>query len=162
MDPNVINRSVHGYNSLPMRGDQPAPFIRRIFVRGLTPETNGNAIGIGMADATNSRLVQRLDENKTNINALTALTPQSAKLPIVFDDDRSAIEAMLTSLPLSNPQDAKIVRIADTLSVADMEVSESLWRLHRDQSNLIALNQLEELRFDSEQNLSDSSTLESN
>ncbi len=160
MDPNVINRSIHGYDSLPQRGDRSAPFIRRIFVRGLTPETHGNAIGIGMADATTTRLVRELDANKTNINALTALTPQSAKLPIVFDNDREAIERMLMSLPLSDPSDACIVRIADTLSVSDMEVSEALWSSIRDQSNLQAIRDLEEIVFDDEQNLSDSSFLE--
>ena len=34
------------------------PSIRRIFVRGLTPESYGNAIGIGMADVTTDRLVR--------------------------------------------------------------------------------------------------------
>ncbi len=160
MDPNVINRSIHGYNSLPQRGDHTAPFIRRIFVRGLTPETHGNAIGIGMADATTIRLVRELDASKTNINALTALTPQSAKLPIVFNSDREAIERMLLSLPLRDSSEARIVRIADTLSVVDMEVSESLWMTTRDQSQLHIVRDLEELVFDSEQNLSDSSFLE--
>ncbi len=157
MDPNVINRSIHGYNSLPQRGDHSAPFIRRIFVRGLTPETHGNAIGIGMADATTTRLVHELDANKTNINALTALTPQSAKLPIAFDTDREAIERMLMSLPLSDPSQARIVRIADTLSVAEMEVSEPLWMTMRDQSHFHVVHDLEEPAFDSEQNLSDPS-----
>ena len=77
MDPNVIGRSIHGYSSMLAREDRPAPFIRRIFVRGLTPETHGNAIGIGMADFTTTRLVREMDERKTFINSLTAMTPQS-------------------------------------------------------------------------------------
>ena len=153
LDPNVINRSIHGYNSLPMRGDHSAPFIRRIFVRDLTPETHGNAIGIGMADATTTRLVHEMDSNKTNINSLTALTPQSAKIPIAFDTDREAIERMLMSLPLSDSRDARIVRIADTLSVAEMKVSESLWAEINRQKNIIALNSLEEFEFNDDGNL---------
>ncbi|HEV7402574.1 MAG TPA: lactate racemase domain-containing protein, partial [Chthoniobacteraceae bacterium] len=39
MDPNVIGRGVHGYSAALMRENRPAPFIRRIFVRDLTPET---------------------------------------------------------------------------------------------------------------------------
>ena len=153
LDPNVINRSVHGYNSLPMRGDHTAPFIRRIFVRGLTPETHGNAIGIGLADAITTRLVREMDSKKTSINALTALTPQSAKIPIAFDTDREAIERMLMSLPLSKSTAARIVRIVNTLSVADLEISEPLWDEIQLRKNIIALNELHEFKFNSEGNL---------
>jgi hypothetical protein len=153
LDPNVINRSIHGYDSLPARGDRPAPFIRRIFVRGLTPETHGNAIGIGMADATTTRLVREMDPRATNINSLTALTPQSAKIPIAFDTDREAIERMLASLPLSHPSAAKIVRIADTLSLAEMEISEPLWSEVRTRPELTALGEPAEMIFDAEENL---------
>jgi Lactate racemase N-terminal domain len=147
MDPNIVNRSVHGYNSLPMRDGHSAPFIRRIFVRGLTPETHGNAIGIGMADATTNRLVRDMDLKKTSINSLTALTPQSAKLPIAFASDRDAIETMLLSLPLAEVRDARIVRIADTLSLADMEISEALWHEVKENSKLIAASELSSFRF---------------
>jgi Lactate racemase N-terminal domain len=153
MDPNVINRSIHGYDSLPMRGDRTAPFIRRIFVRGLTPETHGNAIGIGMADATTTRLVREMDPRATAINSLTALTPQSAKIPITFDTDREAIERMLASLPLSDPRSAKVVRIADTLSLAEMEISEPLWNEVRERSPLSALGASRDIAFDAEENL---------
>jgi hypothetical protein len=148
MDPNVINRSIHGYDSLPMRGERPAPFIRRIFVRGLTPGTHGNAIGIGMADATTTRLVREMDLRITSINCLTALTPQGAKIPIAFDTDREAVERMLASLPLSDPLAAKIVRIADTLSLAEMEVSEPLWAEVRTRPDLESLSEPHALTFD--------------
>ncbi len=153
MDPNIVNRSVHGYNSLPMRGEHTAPFIRRIFVRGLSPETHGNAIGIGMADVTTTRFVREMDANKTNINSLTALTPQSAKIPIAFDTDREAIERMLLSLPLDLSQEARIVRIADTLSVAEMDISEPLWEEVKGRPSLIPTSELEDVFFNADQNL---------
>jgi len=154
MDPNVINRSIHGYNSLPMRGEHSAPFIKRIFVRGLTPETHGNAIGIGLADVTTTRLVREVDLNKTNINSLTALTPQSAKIPIAFDSDREAIERMLISLPLSDTKQSRIVRIADTLSVAEMEISESLWNEVKETGKLTISLPIRDISFNDEDNLS--------
>ncbi len=157
MDPNVINRSVHGYDSLPARGDRTSPFIRRIYVRDLTSETHGNAIGIGMADAVTSRLVASMDMPVTNINALTALTPQSAKIPIAFETDRAAIEQMLASLPISHLSDAKVVRVLDTLSVAEMEISASLWNEHSSDGQLIALTELREFGFDIAGNLTNPS-----
>ena len=156
MDPNVINRSIHGYDSLPMRGERTAPFIRRIFVRGLTPETHGNAIGIGMADGTTARFIREMDARVTAINSLTALTPQSAKIPIAFDTDREAIERMLASLPLADPRSAKIARIADTLSLAEMEISEPLWNEVRERSALTPLSAPHEVSFDADGNLTPS------
>jgi hypothetical protein len=155
MDPNVINRPVLGYSSSLIREGAPAPFIRRIFVRGLTPETHGNAVGIGLADVTTTRLVRAMDARVTSINALTAMTPQSAKIPIYFDTDREAIERTLASLALDDPRRARVARIADTLSLAEMEVSESLWAEARDHPALSALGDPQDPRFNAEGNLTD-------
>ncbi len=153
MDPNVINRSVLGYSSSLIREGGASPFIRRIFVRGLTQETHGNAIGIGLADVTTTRLVREMDARVTSINALTAMTPQSAKIPICFDSDREAIERTLASLALDDPRSARVARIADTLSLAEMDVSESLWADARNHPALSALTGAQDLRFDGEGNL---------
>jgi hypothetical protein len=153
MDPNVTGRWVHGYSSSLMRDGHPAPFVRRIFVRDLTPETHGNAVGIGLADITTSRVVQAMDRRVTCLNSLTALTPQCAKIPIHFDTDREAIERALASLALSDVRSARVVRIRDTLSLGDLEVSEGLAGEVKLQANLKALNGAEEFRFDKEGNL---------
>lgn len=127
LDPNVTQRSIHGYSSLPLPPDERRPFVKRIYVRDLTDATHGNAIGIGMADVVNSRLLSKLDREKTVRNALTALTPQSAKIPIAMDTDREAIEAMLASLPIEDVRTAKVVRIANTLELGEMAISENLF-----------------------------------
>ena len=131
MDPNVINRSIHGYDSNSASGDRAAPFIRRIFVRGLTEESHGNAIGIGMADAVSSHLMQKANMAITRINALTSLTPQSAKVPLTFDSELEAMESMLRSLPIADWRNSRVVRIANTLEISEMEISESLWSISR-------------------------------
>ena len=153
MDPNVIHRSVDGYSSSLIRDGRPSPFIRRIFVRDLTAETHGNAIGIGLADFTTTRLVRATDARITSINSLTALSPQNAKIPITFDTDREAIERALASLPLAHPTDARIVRIADTLSLAEIEISEPLWAEVKSRPALTALGEPHAPQFDAEGNL---------
>ena len=45
MDTNIVGRGVNG---LPARG--PATTVRTLYVRGLTPESHGNAVGMGLAD----------------------------------------------------------------------------------------------------------------
>jgi hypothetical protein len=152
MDPNVIGRGAQGYSSSLMREGRPAPFIRRIFARDLTPETHGNAIGLGLADITTTRLVRAMDPQSTYINALTALALQSAKIPIHFESDREAIATALTSLAIPDIKAAGIVRITDTLTLAEMEVSEALWAVSAN-SGLTAMSEAREMQFDGDGNL---------
>ncbi|MGH9703621.1 MAG: lactate racemase domain-containing protein, partial [Candidatus Acidiferrales bacterium] len=98
MDPNVIGRGVQGYSASLSQSQATTPQVHRIVVCDLTPETHGNAIGIGMADFVSTRMVRALDHRSTYINALTAVTPQTAKIPVYSDTDRENIELALTSL----------------------------------------------------------------
>ena len=151
LDPNVIGRGVNGYLSSLAREGRSAPFIRRIFVRDLTPETHGNGIGIGMADITTARLVKGIDLRITYTNALTALTPQGAKIPIYFETDRECIERSLASLAIEDTLAARVVRISDTLNLETMEISQSLGgELH---DGLIIESAFEGMRFDANGNL---------
>jgi len=136
MDPNVTGRWVHGYSTSLADDNKSSPHIRRILVRDLTPETHGNAIGIGFADMTTTRLVNAMDKKVTYINALTSLTPNGAKTPIHFDTDRECITQALASLALSDTRQAKVVRILDTLSLATLEVSEAYADLVRRRTDL--------------------------
>lgn len=153
MDPNVIGRPVLGYEAKLFNDGTCRPFIRRLFVRDLTPETHGNAIGIGFADFTTTRLVAAMNREVSYVNALTSLTPNSVKIPIHFDTDREAITQALRSLARPDPQAAKVVRIADTLSLAELEVSESFLAEVQSRSDLEARSAPAEMVFDAEGNL---------
>ncbi len=122
MDPNVIGRSIHGYLTSPHTNPNGLT-VRRIFVRDLTPETHGNAIGIGLADMTTRRLVESMDASVTFVNALTALSTNGAKVPIYFDTDREAIYRVLDTLALDRLESARIVRIKDTLNLEVFQAS---------------------------------------
>ena len=148
MDPNVIGRAVQGYSALFPRNDELTPNIRRIFVRELTNETHGNAIGIGLADFTTSRAVKAINKETSYINALTALTPQTVKIPIHFETDKEAISNALNSLALRDTSGARIVRISDTLSLELMEVSESFVSEVKDDKRLVPLGEVDDMSFD--------------
>ncbi len=91
MDPNIIGRSVYGYSSLGPSLVTMAPVkIKRIFVRDLTEESHGNAIGVGLADLTTTRLVRAMNPQITYVNALTGLAPLMAKIPMYFETDSEA------------------------------------------------------------------------
>ncbi|MBL6766397.1 MAG: DUF2088 domain-containing protein [Verrucomicrobiae bacterium] len=123
-DTNVIGRSVHGYSTLMGREQTPPPHIKRLYVRDLTPETHGNAIGVGKADFVHRRLVEQIDRKATYLNALTSLTPHSAKIPITCDTDEEAIQLALVSAGVKDTAQARIVRIKDTLNLTTVSASE--------------------------------------
>ena len=153
MDPNVTGRWVHGYSTSLADDNRQSPRIRRIFVRDLTPETHGNAIGVGFADITTTRLVQAMDKPVTYVNAMTSLTPHGAKIPIHFDTDRECIAQALASLAIPDTRQAKVIRIADTLSLVNLEVSEAFNTAVRQRNDLEAVGGLSEMKFDSTDNL---------
>ena len=125
MDTNTIGRWGSGYRLVP-DATVAKPFIWRIFVRGLTPESHGNAIGIGLAEATTRRLLADIDTEALHTNSITSRSVLSAKLPMAFETDAEAIRAMLASLPDADPAKARLVRIRDTLSLGTLEVSAAL------------------------------------
>ncbi len=154
MDTNTIGRSVHGYHLMPEHA-AAKPFIWRIFVRGLTPETHGNAIGIGLAEATTRRLVAEVDAAALRTNVLTSRAVQCAKLPMDFETDAEAILAMLASLPDSDPAKARVVRIRDTLSLGTLEVSAALDAEVAAHPAVEPLGQVEPMQFDESGNLAE-------
>ena len=152
MDPNVTGRGIHGYSA---SSGEPAakPVVRRLFVRDLTPESHGNAVGLGLADFTTTRLVRAMDERVTFMNALTALSLQSVKVPIHFESDRECVAHALQSLALADTRRAKVARIADTLSLERVQASDAYSDEIRGRADLEMEGNLEEMRFDSAGNL---------
>jgi len=153
MDPNVIGRAVRGYSSslVPLPGVSPS--ISRIFVRGLTAASSGNAVGIGMADFTTTATVAGIDLQASYVNALTALTPQTVKIPIHFNTDREVVERALHSLALENTALARVVQIRDTLSLEVMRVSSAYSEELGKRTDLSPLGSESEMKFDLKGNL---------
>ncbi len=125
MDTNIVGRDITGYSTSLREASPVTPRIFRILVRDLSHATNGNGIGIGLADFTTSRVAKALDLQATYINATTSIGLQPAKLPIHFDTDRETIGAALSSLASLHPEKLRVVRIANTLSLDRILVSES-------------------------------------
>ncbi len=120
MDTNVIGRPSNPHEPFPAD-----PKILWIVALDLTEESYGNAIGIGNADFTTRRLVDKIDMKPTLINAITACAPNGAKIPPAYDTDREAIETALSCIGLTPPEKARVIRIRSTLMLAEIEVSEA-------------------------------------
>ncbi|MCG8618685.1 MAG: lactate racemase domain-containing protein, partial [Desulfobacterales bacterium] len=115
MDTNVIGRIMF------VGEDEPEkPRITRIVVLGLTPESHGNAIGIGLADYTTRALTDSLDLDAMATNGIAAMTPEKARLPIALASDRDAVDAALNTIGEVAPENARIVHIKNTLELSEM------------------------------------------
>ena len=119
MDTKVIGRGVEL---------QPgeAPEVSLIYVRDLTPESGGNAIGVGFADVIHERLFQKIDFEKMYLNARIALNPSTARVPIHLPTDGDALNLLLGHLGSPEPSDQRLVWIRNTLNLDRLAVSESL------------------------------------
>jgi hypothetical protein len=99
------------------------PVVSTIVVLGLTPETHGNANGIGLADLTTRRLVDSIDYKSTYTNVLTTRLWSAGRLPVIMESDRDAVEVAVGDTPLD---EIRLVRIKDTLHLEELEISEAL------------------------------------
>ncbi len=99
------------------------PVVSTIAVLGLTPETHGNANGIGLADLTTRRLVDSIDYKSTYTNVLTTRLWSAGRLPVILETDREAVEVAVGEIPLD---EIRFVRIKDTLHLEELDISEAL------------------------------------
>jgi hypothetical protein len=153
MDPNVTGRDGSGYSDSLLAESEGTPRVFRIFVRDLSVATNGNGIGIGMADFTTSRAVKALDLRYTYMNALTSIKLLSSKIPIHFDSDREAIQVGLATLASANPETLRVMRIANTLSLERLLVSENCVKLLTGRPEVSISGTAQPMRFDDHGNL---------
>ena len=92
MDPNVIGQWRRD-------GGERKPDYRVLAVLDITPESHGNAMGIGTADLTTDRVRDMLDMQAMRTNALTSGVLRSARLPLCLENDRVLIETVVRGLP---------------------------------------------------------------
>jgi len=145
IDTNIIGRIM-------FIGEQEpeSPKITRIVVLDLTEETHGSAVGIGLADYTTNRLVDKTDHFATAINCIAANTPEKGRVPIALKTDREAVEAALESIGPVDPEEARVVHIKNTLEIAEFDVSEALLGEIEGRKNLTTASESGTLSFDSE------------
>lgn len=144
MDPNIIERRLEG---LPGRRRE----VRSIYARSLTPESHGNAIGLGLADVVSARLVAAMDRHSTFINALSALAPESVRTPIHFATDAACLDAALRLADVE-PAQARIVRMRNTLALDRFIVSANYAAQIKERDDLSIVQPPRAWRFTAEGN----------
>ena len=122
MDLKIVNRGVHGqYNPYP-----ETPQVQRIFIRSLSELSYGNAVGIGLADVTHDRVLNRVDVNAGRINARTSGSLAAVRTPLHFPSDRECLDLLMATVGKFDPAEVTIGRIQNTLDLGRVSLSENL------------------------------------
>jgi hypothetical protein len=138
MDPNVI-----GFWR--REGGERKPDYRILVVLDLTPESHGNATGIGMADLATRRLVDRIDYEATYMNAFTSGVLRSVRIPITLENDRTALETALNRS--ADPLGVRLVRIVNTGVLETFWATEAVLPELQGQENIVVDQTPLELKF---------------
>jgi hypothetical protein len=132
MDPNVCGRFVKSNG--PAYTDRP--FVQHIAVLDLTPETHGNASGIGLGELMSLRVLQKIDLPSTYANCMTASHLAGAMLPVVLENDRATIATAIKTTVRTTPETIRLVIIRNTLDVGEIWISPALLEEARAQPHL--------------------------
>lgn len=148
MDPNVTGRP----GSMLQAGFH-APTIQKIVVLDLTEVSHGNGAGIGMSDISTTKCVNKIDLGMMYTNSITATILAPAKIPVVMNNDREAIVLAVKTCNRIEPEQAKIVRIKNTLELGEIEVSEPYLDMIKDRNDLSVISDTYDWVFDENGNL---------
>lgn len=147
MDVNVIGRwRVQG---MP---EPETPCVRRLVVLRLSDASQGNANGIGLADITTRRLVDKIDFPATYLNAVTTTFFMRVAIPMTVDSDREALETALRSL--GDGENARVIRIRNTRQLDEFWASPPVYA-ELAERGATPVGEETTLRFDERGNLVD-------
>ena len=145
MDGNIINRL--GVASVP---DRDTPRIGTIVVRDLTPESHGNALGVGLADITTRRLFEQINFAPMYENLFTSTYLPRGKIPVICETDWESIAFAARCTTGKTDAELKILRIDSTLHVEHLHASQAALDVLTHNPRITVERSLPEAYFDSE------------
>jgi hypothetical protein len=120
MDPNVIGR-------IGIRGEPDSPpRVNTICLFDITPESHGNALGIGLADLVPVGLTKKVDWRTTYENVCTSRFLCRGATPVTLGSDREVVNMGLSACGHADASTLRLVRIRDTLHIDEIYVSDPL------------------------------------
>jgi hypothetical protein len=148
MDTNVVGR----FKILGVE-EPESPDVKYLIVGDVSEASHGNALGVGLADFTTRRLFEKIDYEAMNQNVLTSTFVERAKIPMVMENDREALEAAVRCNWGVEPEDTRFVRIPNTLHLRYAYLSENLLDEALANGNVEVVEDAAGLGFDDNGNL---------
>lgn len=146
MDPNITGTFATPYATGGIKA-------QRVCVLGLTEESHHSGVGMGMADAASKRLLEQVDLEVTYPNAITSTVLEPVKIPPIMENDKEAIQLCLRTANEIDKKNPRIIRIANTLELEHIMVSEAMLVEAQNNPNLLVEGEAFEMEFDENGNL---------
>ena len=146
MDPNITGRYPTPY---PTGG----PEVSKMVVLDLTEKTGGNANGVGTADFTTRRLVNKTDFQSLYANGITSTVVRPNAIPMTLDCDLDAIRAAVKTSNALDLSKVRLVRIKNTLQLGEIMISEAMLPDALSLANVTICSEPFEMQFDEQGNL---------
>jgi nickel-dependent lactate racemase len=148
MDSNITGRAATPYVTTKQQ-------TKSMAVLDLSDQSHGNAVAMGLADITTRRLFNKIDFESTYANCLTSTIMRGGMIPAIMESDRLAIQAAIKTCNVVDMSKLRMVRIPNTLHIEEIYISESMKAEALKHPQITILSNPEEIRFDSEGNLTD-------
>lgn len=146
LDPNIAGRFVRSNGS----AYTDDPVVQHVAILDLTPETHGNAAGIGLAELMSLRVLQKIDLPSTYANCMTASHLAGAMLPLVMESDRACITAAAKTATRVTPGTLKLAIIRNTLEIGELWVSPACLEAVRSRPYAEVAPQAQPMEFDAD------------
>lgn len=117
-DPNILGKS-----SVLKQFCLPVPEIKRMVLLGVTPQSHGNAIGVGLFDVTVKEVFEQLDYEAMYANAIACRCIEDCRVPLVAADEDEAVRVAIKCIRNVDRDRLRIVKIKNTLELEYIQVS---------------------------------------
>ena len=146
MDPNITGTFLTPYASGGIRS-------QRVAVLDLSDESCHSGVGIGMAHATTRRFFEKMSFGQTYPNLITTKMIENARIPVVMENDREAIQVCLKTVTNADSHNWRLVRIPNSLNIRRIWLSEAFYEEAKENKGLIIESEPRDMEFDCHGNL---------
>lgn len=129
--------------------------VQRTCFLNLSEASHGNALGCGLASAITKKIFDEMDVEKMYPNCITSTVLASARIPCVVASDKEAMQICIKTCNKIDTNNARVVRIANSLHVDEIMLSESYYEDVKNGKypGIEALDEPGELEFDKDGNV---------
>ena len=101
--------------------------VQRTCFLNLTPQSHGNALGIGLASAITKRIFDEIDADVMYTNCITSTVIRSAMTPCVMSTDKEAVQFCIRTCNRIDVQNPRVIRIQNSLHIGQVMLSEAYY-----------------------------------
>lgn len=129
--------------------------VQRTCFLNLSPESHGNALGIGLASAITRKIFDEMDIEKMYPNCITSTVLASSRIPCVVATDKEALQICIRTCNGIDKNKVRVVYIANSLHIDTIMLSEDYYHEIKagKYPGVKALDEPQKLVFDEDDNI---------